>query len=84
MDLIFYRIRLKIYYFQGRNFSGIIQSFVNNCKFLNEEYLPAYATPDGRKAYEDTLNSLKTNFPQYIRELEGTADGANVPFYKVI
>lgn len=69
--------------FQGRNFSGIIQSFVKNFKFLNDEALPAYATLEGRKAYEDTLNCLKTNFPQYVRELEGTADGSGVPFHKV-
>lgn len=69
---------------QGRTFSGLIHSFVDNCKALNEEFLPAYATPEGKKAYEDTLNCLRTNFPQYVRELEGTADGAKVPFYKVI
>ncbi|XP_074030172.1 C45 family peptidase tan [Leptinotarsa decemlineata] len=67
----------------GRTFSGIIQSFVTSCKALNEEFLPAYSTPEGRRAYEDTLNSLKKNFPQYVRELEGTADGSNVPFHKL-
>lgn len=67
----------------GRTFSGIIQSFVNNFKVLNEEFLPAYETVEGRKAYEDTLNCLKANYPQYVKELEGTADGANVPFHKL-
>lgn len=73
----------RSYLFQGRNFSGIIQSFVNNCKFLNEEALPAFSTLEGKKAYEDTLNCLKNNFPQYVKELEGTADGADVSFHKV-
>lgn len=81
-NLIFILFNIA-YFFQGRNFSGIIQSFVNNCKFLNEEALPAYSTLKGKKAYDDTLDSLKTNFPQYVKELEGTADGANVPFHKV-
>lgn len=47
------------------------------------EYLEAYATPEGRKGYDDTLNCVKTNFPQYVRELEGIADGANVPFHQL-
>ncbi|KAF2884225.1 hypothetical protein ILUMI_21960 [Ignelater luminosus] len=67
----------------GRTFAALIHSFVDSFKSLNEEYIPAYQTPDGRKAYEDTLNSVKINFPQYVRELEGTADGARVPFYKL-
>lgn len=29
------------------------------------------------------MESVKRSFPQYIRELEGTADGAQVEFYKV-
>lgn len=67
----------------GRTFSSIIHSLVNTYKPLNNDYLPAYETPEGRKAYEDTLNCLKENFPQYVRELEGTADGANIPFHKL-
>lgn len=51
---------------------------------LNKEYLPAYATSAGKRAYDDTLASVKTDFPQYVRELEGIAEGANVPFYKVM
>lgn len=33
--------------------------------------------------YNDTLESVKNSFPQYIRELEGVADGAEVEFHKV-
>lgn len=33
--------------------------------------------------YNETLEAVKTSFPQYIRELEGVADGAGVEFYKV-
>lgn len=35
-------------------------------------------------AYNETLESVKQSFPQYIRELEGIADGAQVEFHKVI
>lgn len=33
--------------------------------------------------YDATMNSVKETFPEYIRELEGVADGANVDFHKV-
>lgn len=69
--------------FQGRTFRGLIQSFVENHGPLNNVYLPLYKTPEGKKAYEATLASLNKNFPQYIKELEGTAEGAKVPFCKV-
>lgn len=72
----------KAHFFQGRTFSGIIQSFLQKAECL-PEYLEAYQTGAGRQGYDETLNCLKTNFPQYVQELEGTADGANVPFHKV-
>jgi hypothetical protein len=67
----------------GRSFASIIQNFLESCKTLHEEFLPAYDSPEGRKAYEDTLNCVKANFPQYIDELQGTADGAKVPFHEL-
>ncbi|XP_050500422.1 uncharacterized protein LOC126880540 isoform X1 [Diabrotica virgifera virgifera] len=67
----------------GRTFSGLIHSFINGNTALEEDLLPAYNTPEGKKAYEDTLASVKKNFPQYVRELEGIAEGANVPFFKL-
>mgnify|MGYP000577815299 CR=1 FL=1 len=42
-----------------------------------------YETDAGRKAYEDTFAVVNQSFPQYVRELEGIADGAKVPFHKV-
>ncbi|XP_034232953.1 uncharacterized protein LOC117640533 isoform X2 [Thrips palmi] len=66
----------------GRNFSGIIHSFLAASRSL-EEYLSVYETDAGRRAYEDTLAAVKANFPQYIQELQGTADGAKVPFHKL-
>ncbi|XP_067002948.1 beta-alanyl-dopamine/carcinine hydrolase [Anabrus simplex] len=67
----------------GRTFSGLIQSFLSSYKELNDIYLPLYETEAGRKVYEETLQSVKDNFPQYVREMEGTADGAGVPFHKL-
>lgn len=61
----------------------MIQDFVNIYPPLNETYLPLFATEKGRKVYEETLDTVKKHFPRYVREIEGTADGADVPFYKV-
>lgn len=33
--------------------------------------------------YNDTLKCVQSSFPQYVRELEGIADGAQVEFHKV-
>ncbi|CAH1968405.1 unnamed protein product [Acanthoscelides obtectus] len=73
----------EVGYDMGKTFSGMIHNFLKISTSLNHCYLPCYETSEGRKAYEDTLNCVKSNFPQYIRELEGIADGAQVPFHKV-
>lgn len=36
------------------------------------------------RVYNETLESVKQSFPQYISELQGIADGSQVEFYKVI
>ncbi|RZF48090.1 hypothetical protein LSTR_LSTR002156 [Laodelphax striatellus] len=67
----------------GRTFSGLIKSYLEASNQLNKVYLPLYETQEGRSVYESTLASVKENFPQYVREIEGTADGAKVPFHKL-
>ncbi|XP_059485422.1 beta-alanyl-dopamine/carcinine hydrolase [Neocloeon triangulifer] len=67
----------------GRTFRGLIQNFVGISKPLNQVFIPLYNTEAGRRVYETTLKSVRSNFPQYVRELEGTAEGAQVPFYKL-
>ncbi|XP_029670506.1 uncharacterized protein LOC115239865 isoform X1 [Formica exsecta] len=67
----------------GRTFAKMIQDFVDIYPPLNETYLPLFATEKGKNVYEETLDAVKKQFPQYVREIEGTADGANIPFYKL-
>ncbi|KAI4469450.1 peptidase c45 [Holotrichia oblita] len=67
----------------GRTFASLIQNFLEISINLNESYIPAYETIEGKKAYDDTLECVKKNFPQYVEEIQGTADGAKVPFYKL-
>ncbi|XP_012279242.1 uncharacterized protein LOC105699095 [Orussus abietinus] len=67
----------------GYTFSGMIQEHVDEYRPLKETYLPLYETEEGRRIYEETLESVTRQFPQYVRELQGTADGAKVPFHKL-
>ena len=69
--------------FQGKTFSRMIADFVQIYGPLNETYLSVYETPRGRAVYEETLACVREQYPQYVREIEGTADGSGVPFYKV-
>ena len=52
-------------------------------KPLNETYLPLYETEAGRRIYDETLACVEQQFSGYVKEIQGTADGANVPFHKV-
>ncbi|EDW54743.1 uncharacterized protein LOC6620465 [Drosophila sechellia] len=67
----------------GRTFGSMIKNFLILSKPLNETYLPLYQSPKGRQIYNETLGSVKDSFPQYVRELEGVADGAEVEFHKL-
>lgn len=68
---------------QGRTFKSMIQEYLPRHEDLNNVYLQLYATAEGRAIYDETLASVRENFPQYVREMEGTAAGANVDFHKV-
>jgi hypothetical protein len=61
----------------------MIQDVVSTSSLLNDRYLPVYNTPEGIKVYRETLEVVTKSFPQYLRELQGTADGAGVEFHKV-
>ncbi|KAK7083919.1 hypothetical protein SK128_014954 [Halocaridina rubra] len=74
----------EVGYDVGRTFRGIIEDFLASFKELHECLLPAYESPEGRAAYDLTLASLQENYPQYIREIQGTADGAKVPFHHLM
>ncbi|KAL1517408.1 hypothetical protein ABEB36_001175 [Hypothenemus hampei] len=72
----------EVGYDMGRTFSGLIHSLLETEKDL-QQFLAAWETPSGRKGYDDTLHCCQTNFPQYVRELQGIADGAKVPFHEL-
>lgn len=61
----------------------MIKEFVSLYEPLQNELLPLYAQPEGRKIYEESLMTTEKYFPQYVIELKGTADGSGVPFHEV-
>ncbi|XP_042885764.1 uncharacterized protein LOC122261970 [Penaeus japonicus] len=64
----------------GRTFRGIIPNYLAASKSFHDSLLKHHGEGDGKAAYDVTLEHLQKNFPQYIRELQGIADGARVPF----
>ncbi|XP_027849361.2 uncharacterized protein LOC114128947 [Aphis gossypii] len=65
----------------GRTFGSIIKEYVRLYEPLQSEFLPMYAQPEGKEIYEESLKSTQKYFPQYVNELQGLADGAEVPFH---
>ncbi|CAH2097884.1 unnamed protein product [Euphydryas editha] len=66
----------------GRNFASIIKSFLSSYQNLRD-FEKEYKTDTGRDAYDKTLANMKKRFPYYIKEIQGVADGANVPFHQL-
>lgn len=64
----------------GRNFASIIKNFLATYENLRK-FEKEYKTEAGRIAYDKTLSNMKRRYPYYVKELQGIADGANVPFY---
>lgn len=67
---------------QGRTFSSIIRSFVNEYSMLRD-FEREYKTKRGWAAYEQTLTNMKRRYPHYVKEIQGIADGSGVPFHQV-
>ncbi|CAO1412916.1 unnamed protein product [Diamesa hyperborea] len=73
----------EVGYDVGRTFASLIKEFLGIFKPLNEAFIPLYNSPEGQRVYKETFDCVNESFPQYIRELQGIADGAQVPFYKL-
>lgn len=68
----------------GRKFSAWINRFCRNYELLQQKLLPYYHTAEGRKNVDFFLQVNRAAFPEYVRELEGIADGAEVPFAQLL
>lgn len=52
--------------------------------FFNNVILTNYNTTKGKQIYDNSLRLCEKQFPLYVEELKGMADGSGVPFHKVI
>lgn len=77
------RCKISTYIRQGKTFGHVIQDFLDESKSL-VEYMEIYeSSVKGREIYDECLNTVESYFPQYLIELKGMADGAQVPFHEV-
>lgn len=60
----------------------MIKHFIATYENLRD-FEKEYKTDNGRKVYDTTLANMKKKFPYYVKEIQGVADGANVPFHQV-
>ena len=58
---------------------GVLKEYA----YLTNSLEPYYRSASGRKVYDKFLETVSAAYPQYLQELEGMADGAEVEFYKV-
>ncbi len=68
---------------QGRTFRSSIESHVAHNAHLNNVLVEKYQSARVRRIYENTLSAVTKSFPQYVDELQGMAQGAKVPFFKL-
>ena len=50
---------------------------------MQTRHLPFYETARGKEVYENCLETVNNHFPQYLAEIKGIAEGADVPFEQV-
>ncbi|XP_038216136.1 acyl-coenzyme A:6-aminopenicillanic-acid-acyltransferase 40 kDa form isoform X1 [Zerene cesonia] len=72
----------EVGYDVGRTFSSLIKEFIATYANLRD-FEKEYKTEPGKEAYEKTLANMKERYPYYVKEMQGVADGAKVPFYQL-
>jgi len=68
----------------GETFKERIQSFVQRDTTLNKDLLPFYNTTKGKDIFNQLFQFNMGLYPLYFQELQGLADGSNVPFYQIV
>ncbi|XP_059055166.1 beta-alanyl-dopamine/carcinine hydrolase [Achroia grisella] len=66
----------------GRVFASVIKNFLANYENLRD-FEKEYKTDVGREVYDRTLANMKLRYPYYLKEIQGVADGAKVPFHQL-
>ena len=67
----------------GRLFGPAIHRLFDNYGFLQEQLLPFLNSPTGQRIYRSYLDVHRKIFPQYMKELEGMAEGSGRPFEEI-
>ncbi|KAL8625613.1 hypothetical protein ACOMHN_043888 [Nucella lapillus] len=67
----------------GLQFSNNIKLFFAESGNIQDKLLPFYDSRPGRDYYEKSLKVCQDSFPQYVREVRGTADGSGLSFEHV-
>ena len=57
-----------------------INDFVSKSRSLQEVMIPFYNTREGEVLFEKTETLLRAQLPFLVREVEGMAAGADLPF----
>ncbi|KAJ2954160.1 hypothetical protein O0L34_g2389 [Tuta absoluta] len=66
----------------GRIFGALIKNFLATYENLRD-FEREYKSDVGRNAYDRTLANMKKRYPYYVKEVQGLADGAGVPFHQL-
>ncbi|CAI8008523.1 hypothetical protein GBAR_LOCUS5833 [Geodia barretti] len=67
----------------GSAFSSQILTVMDSNSFFNSKMLSYNSTAEGGAVYSRFYHSVATAYPQYLDELRGMADGANISFSKL-
>jgi hypothetical protein len=69
----------------GETFRQRIQEFVSkNDTSLQNILIPYYKTEKGREVVDTFVKTNSDAFPDYYEEIEGTAEGSQVPLYQLL
>uniref|UniRef100_T1J874 Peptidase C45 hydrolase domain-containing protein n=1 Tax=Strigamia maritima TaxID=126957 RepID=T1J874_STRMM len=64
----------------GKTYKTRIQEYYKSFEDLHERFVPFYYTAKGKKICDDYLHVVKSSFPQYVKEMQGLSDGAEISF----
>ncbi|KPK99421.1 MAG: hypothetical protein AMJ91_07895 [candidate division Zixibacteria bacterium SM23_73_3] len=81
---------MKLFSFQGSHFEvglaigktfrpQIRKTLADNVE-LQDTFLSFHRTPEGKQRYQELIQLHNSRFPQYLSELKGISEGAQVPF----
>ncbi|KAL6071230.1 hypothetical protein QOT17_006250 [Balamuthia mandrillaris] len=68
----------------GRTFQSRIKQFLADYPTLQKTLVPFVQTPQGRSAFDQFVSTAAAAYPDYLEELRGLSEGAQVPLSLVL